>query len=296
MVDPAPVELDLRLTGAARAHALTAGRLATGLAGHRLTPAAQARQQVLQLGQLDLRLALLGLRVLGEDVEDQRGAVDDLDLDDVLEGAPLAGGQLGVADHRVGALGDDDVAQLLGLAGAEVGAGVRLRAALHESREDRRARRLGESGELAHRVVGVLGGAVGPDGGQHDPLKAQLAVLDLGDVLELGRQPRDAAQRCALLAVELLAVIAEAVVGVVAVQVLVGQGPSARWLKMFECVEVISPLGSHQKNRASDRFMPTVHRRYACAPDERARALLHRPAGKRRRAAQPRPSDWPGAR
>ena len=38
----------------------------------------------------DLRLALPALRVLGEDVEDQRGAVDDLDLDDVLELAQLA--------------------------------------------------------------------------------------------------------------------------------------------------------------------------------------------------------------
>jgi hypothetical protein len=68
----------------------TARRLATRLPGHRLTPTAQARQEVLQLGQLDLRLALGGLGVLGEDVEDQGGAVDDLDLDDVLEGAPLA--------------------------------------------------------------------------------------------------------------------------------------------------------------------------------------------------------------
>ena len=60
--------------------------------------------------------------------------------------------------------------------------------------------------------------------GQHDALEAQLAVLDLGDVLELGREPRDAAQSGALLAFELVAVIAEAVVGVGAVQVLLGQG------------------------------------------------------------------------
>ena len=121
-VDPAAVELDLRLTGTARTHALTAGGLATGLPGHRLAPATQPRQEVLELGQLDLRLALPALRVLGEDVEDQGGAVDDLDLDDVLERAPLARGQLAVADDGVGAVGDDDVAQLLRLALAEVGA------------------------------------------------------------------------------------------------------------------------------------------------------------------------------
>ncbi len=44
-----------------------------------------------------------GCGVLGEDVEDQRGPVDDLDLDDLLEVAQLAGGQLTVADHGVGA-------------------------------------------------------------------------------------------------------------------------------------------------------------------------------------------------
>ena len=81
--DPAPVDLDLGLTGAAAADADTARRAATDLPGQRLAPAAQPGQQVLQLGELDLRLALLGAGVLGEDVEDQRGAVDDLDLDDV---------------------------------------------------------------------------------------------------------------------------------------------------------------------------------------------------------------------
>ena len=55
------------------------------------------------------------LRVLGEDVEDQRGAVDDLDLHDLLELAQLTGRQLAVADDGVGALRDHDVAQLLAL-------------------------------------------------------------------------------------------------------------------------------------------------------------------------------------
>jgi hypothetical protein len=144
--------------------------------------------------------------VLGEDVEDQRGAVDDLDLDDVLEGAALARGELGVTDDRVGALGDDDVAQLGGLALAEVGRGVGLAAPLDQAGEHLGPGRLGEGGQLAHRVLGVLGGALGPHRGQDDPLEAQLAVLDLGDVLEFGGQPADATQRGALLAVELVAV------------------------------------------------------------------------------------------
>src|SRR5699024_9226465 len=72
----------------------------------------------------------------------------------------------------------------------------------------------GERRELAQRVLRVLEGVlpvVLPDGGQDDPLQAQLAVLDLGDVLELGRQPLDAPEGCPLLALELVAVDAEAV-------------------------------------------------------------------------------------
>jgi hypothetical protein len=211
-VDPAPVELDLGLARSARADALTAGDPATGLPGHRLTPTAQARQEILQLGQLDLRLALPRLRVLGEDVEDQRGAVDDLDLDDVLQGAPLGGRQLGVADDGVGALGDDDVAQFLGLARAQPGAGVRALAALDQTGEHRGAGRLGECGQFAQGVLGVLRTPLGPHAGQDDAFEPQLAVLDLGDVLEFGRQPLDALEGRAFLAVELLAVAVARVV------------------------------------------------------------------------------------
>ena len=100
----------------------------------------------------------------------------------------------------------DDVAQLLRLAAAEVGAGVRVRAPLQQAVEHDRAGGLGERGELAQRVLGVVQRALRVDADQHDVLEPQLPVLDLGDVLELGGEPGDAAQRLALLAVELLAV------------------------------------------------------------------------------------------
>ena len=79
-------------------------------------------------------------------------------------------------------------------------------------------------GELAHRVVGVLRGPVGPHGGEHDALEAQLSVLDLGDVLELGRQAGDAAKGRSLLAVELVAVISDVAVEPGIERVLVGKG------------------------------------------------------------------------
>ena len=194
-VDAAPVGLDLGLTGTTATDAAAVGAdAATGLAGEVATPAAQPLLHVLQLGELDLRLALLGLRVLGEDVEDQPGAVDRLDLELVLEVAQLAGGQVAVEDHRVGAGGLHDLAQPLDLAAPDVRRRVGLGAPLVDRVEHLRAGGLGEQRELGHRVLGVGHGAVDPHAHQDHPLEAELAVLDLGDVLELGAQARDAAQ------------------------------------------------------------------------------------------------------
>src|SRR6185437_298418 len=82
--DPAPVSLDLGFTGPAGADATAARHPAARLPGERLAPAAQPRQQVLQLRQLHLRLALLAAGMLREDVQDEGGAVDDLHLDHAL--------------------------------------------------------------------------------------------------------------------------------------------------------------------------------------------------------------------
>ena len=83
-VDAAAVQLDLCLTRTTASHTVTRAHLATGLAGHRLTPTAKAGKQVLQLGEFHLGLALAALGMLAKDVEDHGGAVDDLHLYDVL--------------------------------------------------------------------------------------------------------------------------------------------------------------------------------------------------------------------
>ncbi len=101
--DPTPIGFDLRLTWAAATDTHATSRLPTRLARQRLTPTAQSRQQVGHLGQLDLRLALFATRVLREDIEDQRGAVDDFDLHYFFQLAQLTGRELAIADHRVGA-------------------------------------------------------------------------------------------------------------------------------------------------------------------------------------------------
>ena len=107
------VRLQLRLAGTARADA-TAGAREVG------PQPRQAGQLVLELGELDLESALVGLRVLGEDVEDQPAAVDDLGVEQALERLLLGGRELVVGhEHREAglALGGE---QLLCLALADV--------------------------------------------------------------------------------------------------------------------------------------------------------------------------------
>ena len=230
--DAAPVELDLGLAGAAGPDALAADDAPSGLAGHGFPPAAQARQQVLQLGELDLGLALARLGVLGEDVEDDGGAVHDLDAHDVLQGAALGGGELAVDNDRVGSGVDDRLGELPGLAGPEVGGGVGVLAPLDEGVQDLGAGSLGEGGELGERGLGVLGrpgrrgrgrgGARQVQADEHDPLQADPAVLDLADVLELGAQAGDAAGAGSRLALQ------EAVVVGLAAGVLAGGGGQGR--------------------------------------------------------------------
>ena len=63
------------------------------------------RQVVLELGQLDLQLALGGMGMVGEDVEDHRRAVDHRHAQRRLEVALLARRQLVVAGDEVGVRG-----------------------------------------------------------------------------------------------------------------------------------------------------------------------------------------------
>jgi hypothetical protein len=86
---------------------------------------------------------------------------------------------------------------------------------------------LGESEELAHRVLGLLDRALGVDADEHDLFEAQLPVLDLGDIIEFGREPGDAAQGLSVVTVVLVTVgvIALRAEGAVGLQ---GLGAAAR--------------------------------------------------------------------
>ena len=187
-VDAAPVGLNLGLTGSAATDSDSAGRPAADLSRQAGTPAAQPLLEVVQLCQLDLRLALDALGVLGKDVEDQCSPVDDLDSDPILQGAQLGRRQLAIADDGVGAGRLDDFAHLVNLATSNVGRRIRVAAALHQTVEHLGAGRFSQRLELEHGVVCVCLAAAGPDADEYHPLEAQLAVLDLGDVGQFGGQ------------------------------------------------------------------------------------------------------------
>ena len=132
--DDPPVGLELALAGTAGADPAAGPRQVGPQPG-------QARQLVLELGELDLEPALVGLGVQREDVEDQPAAVDDLDLEQLLERALLGGRQLVVGDEHVEAglaLGGDE---LLGLALADIPVRVDVAAVLPFGADDVGARR-----------------------------------------------------------------------------------------------------------------------------------------------------------
>ncbi len=126
LLDPPPVDLQLRLTRT------TPGPDAPGLLTQLHASAAETRHQVPVLRELDLQHADLARRVLGEDVEDQRDPVDDVDGEELLEVPLLGGRELVVEHHDVDVERFGQLAQLLGLAPTDIRRRVRAVAALQD--------------------------------------------------------------------------------------------------------------------------------------------------------------------
>jgi len=141
LADQAAVGLELGFAGTAQAD--------TALLAFKVGPAAdQARGQVLQLGQFHLQLALVALGALGEDVEDQAGAIDDAAVQAAFEVTLLGRRQGVVEDDDVGIVDGRRLGDFVGLAAADkigrIGGG-----AFCGDRGDRlRAGRARQQGEL----------------------------------------------------------------------------------------------------------------------------------------------------
>ena len=130
------------------------------------TPA-QPGQPVAQERQLDLCLALGAAGVLGEDVEDHRGAVDGGAPEQLLQVAVLRRRQLVVEDDGVGVEAAAQLGDLLRLAAADEGGRVGRVATLHDAADDVGARAVDQLGQLVELLVDHLGGRA--RGRRHPP-------------------------------------------------------------------------------------------------------------------------------
>ena len=141
VADEAAVGLELGFARAAGADGAFEPLQVAPLAG-------ESRQEVLVLGELDLEAAFAGAGALGEDVDDERGAVEDFDLEGVFEGALLRWTELVVED-------DEGVVETLAfgldlrqLALADVVPGMGVLQLLDGAADDAGAGGIGEEGEL----------------------------------------------------------------------------------------------------------------------------------------------------
>ena len=177
--DPAPLDFELGLAAAEPGADAAALLRQSGLGAP-----AQARQAVAQQRQLDLRLALRGPGVLGEDVEDHRRAVDRGTPQQLLQVVLLGRGQLVVEDDGVGVDGEAQFAQFFGLALADEEGVVRVIARLHQPAHLVGAGRVDQRRQFVEAGVGVLLGRPGErDPDQHDAFTE--TALDQGGAQRL---------------------------------------------------------------------------------------------------------------
>jgi hypothetical protein len=101
----------------------------------------------------DLQPALVGPRVLGEDLEDDLGPVEHTNLELELEVALLSRAQVVVADDQIECTLELELAQLVQLAHADEVGGVDSRASLDVGADDVGAGRPREIGQLGHLLA-----------------------------------------------------------------------------------------------------------------------------------------------
>ena len=156
LADQAAVSFQLGFAGTAQAD--------TALLPFQVGPAAdQAGCQVLQLGQLDLQLALVALGALGEDVENQAGAVQHAHVQAFFQIALLGRRQGVIEDDDFNLLGQAGLGDLVGLAGTDEIGGVGAGALGGDGGDRFGAGRAGEQSQLFHAGVEIASAEVDAD-------------------------------------------------------------------------------------------------------------------------------------
>ena len=173
----------------------------------------QPRQNVLELGQFHLHLAVQGMGATGEDVENQLGAVDDLEISQGGDGANLGRREILIENQQRRPLlqGPDD--DLLELALPHEVLGVHPSGALNDAVENHHVGSAGQLRQFIEGVLDLLPGFLG--NGNENGLLAGIGEIDrLGDLplqfviegteknaqieVEAGkRRERKASRRCA---------------------------------------------------------------------------------------------------
>src|SRR5262249_11815911 len=172
-LDATPVHLEL---GPARAP----GADAAGLLAQLDAAPPQPRQPVSQLRQLDPHHALLAVGVLGEDVEDQGDAVDDVAPELLLEVALLRRRQLVVEHDDVDVERVGEGAQLVGLPGPDVRGGGGGGAPLQHGRHGIGAGRCGEPAELGQAGLRLVQRPAAGAGADEERALLDDTEVDLG--------------------------------------------------------------------------------------------------------------------
>ncbi len=111
----------------------------------------QPRLQIAELRDLDLQLALEGVRALGEDVENQLAAIDHANLEFIFEIARLRGAERVVENRQRRALRLRELAHFTGLTLADESTRIRRLEALPNNPGNFRAGAFGQSLEFVER-------------------------------------------------------------------------------------------------------------------------------------------------
>ena len=147
-----------------------------GLLGELASPAAQTGQAVAQQSQLHLGLAFEAAGVLGEDVEDDGGAVDGRAAEDLLQVALLGRRELVVEDDGVGVDGQRELVELLGLAPADVGGRIGMVPTLDDAADDVGPGRPHQQSQFVEIALDRLGRRPGEDHPDEDDALAKAAL------------------------------------------------------------------------------------------------------------------------
>ena len=126
---------------------------AARLPGQVTPEARQPREEMLKLREFNLELAFAGAGALGEDVENERGAVEHLAFEDFLEIAALSGGKFIVENDGIDFFAAAVGGEFVRLAAADEGAGDGRVEFLRAIPDDLSA---GAGGQLLQFCEGIL--------------------------------------------------------------------------------------------------------------------------------------------